>query len=119
MSALLGNVKKFGTEEEYQRLKDMLKENVVALIKATTKKAAKFKKEDGSFGYTWNYSPSRSQMAPVSVPDTVEGDINGGSIATRGIFSSMCSALGLNIPFFTPDDFEIYINRIKKRCGYR
>ena len=119
MSALLGNVKKFGTEEERQKLMDMLKENVVALIKATTKKAAKFKKEDGSFGYTWNYSPSKSQMAPVSVPETVEGDINGGSIATRGIFSSMCSALGLSIPFFTPDDFEIYINRIKKRCGYR
>jgi len=119
MQALLSNVKKFGTKEEYDKLIGMLKENVVALIKATTKKAKKFKKADGSFGYTWNYSPSRSQMAPVSVPETVEGDINGGSIATRGIFGNMCAALGLNIPIFAPSDFDKYIDRINKRCGYK
>ena len=118
MGHLLTNVKTFGTEEEYAALKQKLRDNVVPLIKATTGKAKKFKKEDGSFGYTWSTSPKCSQAAPVAVPDTVEGDINGGSIATRGIFGTMCSTLGLNIPLFSGEDFEVYIDRIKKRCNY-
>jgi hypothetical protein len=116
---IMNNVKTFGTKEEYSAMKQKLCDNVVALIRASTEKTKKFKKEDGSFGYTWSFSPARSQMAPVAVPNTVEGDINGGSIATRGIFGTMCSALGLDIPLFSPKDFEIYIDRIKKRCNYK
>ena len=119
ISIILGNVQKFGTAEEYDRLMAILKENVVDLIRASTEKAKKFKKPDGSFGYTWTKPPSRSQGALVCPDGFIEGDINGGSIATRGIFSNMVSALGLKIPMFLPEDFEKYIARIKKRCGYK
>ena len=119
MSTIKANVKKFGTEEDVARLDALLKENVVELIKASTAKMLKFKKPDGSFGYTWGVSGSKSQGALVCPGGVIEGDINGGSIATRGIFTNMTSALGLDIPMFLPEDFEKYVARIKERCGYR
>lgn len=58
-------------------------------------------------------------MTPVAIANAMEEDINGGSIATRGIFTNMTAALGLDIPMFLPEDFEKYIARIKERCGYK
>jgi hypothetical protein len=109
------NVEKFGTEEELSSLNSLLRENLVELIKTTTEKAKKFKKPDGSFGYTWNYSPYKSQGAPVSVPETVEGDVNGGTIAVGGILGHMCAALGIEkIQIYTNDDFEKYLKAINE-----
>ena len=128
MYSLIHNVKKFGTEDELSNLQKMLSDNVVDLIKATTEKTRKFKKPDGSFGYTWilpdtpveNPTTFRvSQRAPVAYNGLIEGDINGGSIATRGIFTNMVLALGLDLPMFSDEDFKIYIERIKKNCGYK
>ena len=119
MSCIMSNVKKFGTVEELDTLKDILQENVVALIRASTEKTKKFKKPDGSFGYRWDVSGSTSQGALVCPGGVIEGDINGGSIATRGIFSNMINALGLDIPMFLPEDFEKYVARIKANCNYK
>ena len=119
MSGIRTNVKRFGTEKELEKINTLLCDNVVELIHASTEKAKKFKKPDGSFGYTWSESPSASQAAPVCPKGKVEGDINGGSIATRGIFSNICAALGLQIPMFSPEDFEKYKARIKSNCGYK
>lgn len=119
MSALLCNTKKFGTEEEYIKLRDMLKSSLVDLIRTTTDKTKKFMKEDGSFGYTWGAPPYISQGAPVCPPGIIEGDINGGTIATGGIFGSMCGTLGVKVPIFSGDDFKVFIERIKKNCGYK
>ena len=119
MSAILGNVKKFGTEEEYAKLKKMLKDNIVDLIRVTTAKTKKFMKEDGSFGYTWSYPPSTSQAAPVCPHGIVEGDINGGTIATVGTLCSMCAALGVSVPIYSADELEKFNERIKKNCGYK
>ena len=119
MSALLCNTKKFGTEEEYIKLQDMLKSSLVDLIRTTTDKTKKFMKEDGSFGYTWGAPPYTSQGAPVCPPGIIEGDINGGTIATGGIFGSMCGTLGVKVPIFSGDDFKVFVERIKKNCGYK
>lgn len=119
MSTIMTNVKNFGTSDDVARLEKLLRDNVVALIKASTEKMKKFKKPDGSFGYRWDISGSTSQGAHVCPGGVIEGDINGGSIATRGIFSNMTAALGLNIPMFLPEDFEKYIARIKERCNYK
>ena len=118
IGALLTNVKKFGTEDEYLALKNKLKAKATELVTMTMQKAKKFKKDDGSFGYTWSYSPEKSQMAPVAVPQTIEGDINGGCIATNGIWRNMCSALELSIPFFDDSDYEKFIGKIKADCNY-
>ena len=115
MSYIRANVKKFGTEEESARLSAMLSENAVHLIRSTTEKTKKFKKADGSFGYTWSKSLHLSQGASVCPEGFVEGDVNGGTIAARGIFGNMCSCLELDIPLYSKDDFEKYISIIKKK----
>lgn len=120
MRSIKYNVEKFGTKEELNAIDKMLRENLVELIKNTTEKAKKFKKPDGSFGYTWKHSPYKSQGAPVAVPETVEGDVNGGTIAVGGILGHMCVALGLEkIRIYSKDDFEKYIAAIKEKCGYK
>ena len=84
-----------------------------------TKKIAKFKKEDGSFGYTWTVSPATSQGAPAAVPNTVEGDINGGTIAITGAWNPMCAAFGLRIPVYDKAVFDKFISRIIENTGYK
>ncbi len=119
MSDLLINTKKFGTDKEYEMLRDMFEANLVELIGATTHKTKKFMKEDGSFGYTWGSPPYTSQGASVCPPGIVEGDVNGGNIASAGIFRTMCAALGIKVPIFSGDDFIAFIDRIKENCGYK
>lgn len=106
MSVIMKNIKKYGTEEEYERIRALLKENAADLVKTSLEKAKKFKKEDGSFGYNWASPPSHSQGAPVCPPGIIEGDVNGGKIAITGIFGNMVATLGLNIPIYLPEDFE-------------
>lgn len=76
-------------------LRKITQDNALEMIKITTKKIGKFSKNDGSFGYTWSTSPANSQGAPVAVPNTVEGDINGGGIAFTGTFGTMRGVLGI------------------------
>ena len=111
VQAIFANLDKFYTKEERLELQQTLKENAAAMIRTTTKKSVSFAKEDGSYGYTWQYSPARSQNAPVAVPETVEGDINGGCIAVSGITRNMCAGLGVkNIPIFRDSDFDAVLD---------
>ena len=119
MTYILENVKKFGTTADVERLKAILAEHAVELIRTTTEKTKKFKKPDGSFGYTWSKSLHLSQGASVCPEGFVEGDVNGGTIATRGIFGNMIHSLGLDIPMFSSEDFEKYITRIKEKWNYK
>ena len=118
MQQIMMNVQKFGTEEEYLELKQILAENAAALIEESRKKASKFKKPDGSFGYTWSCPPDISAGAKVCPRGEIEGDVNGGCIATIGVFRHICSALELNIPMFSDETFEKFISIIKKNCNY-
>ena len=114
------NVEKFGSEAELSEINTILRENLTSLIRNTTEKAKKFKKPDGSFGYSWKHSPYKSQGAPVAVPETVEGDVNGGTIAVGGILGHMCVALGIEkIPIYGDDDLKEYLKIIKQKGGYK
>ena len=115
ISSILSYAKKFGEAGLYERLYGRLRDNAEALIRATTKKNIKFKKEDGSFGYTWSYPPAHSQGAPVCPNGIVEGDVNGGTIAIRGVFGNMCSALGVSIPIFYRSDLDKFISRLESK----
>jgi len=115
LAHLLGDAKKFGKPELYEKLHGKLVENAEEMIRATTKKNLKFKKDDGSFGYTWSCPPHKSQGAPVCPPGIVEGDINGGTIAIRGVFGNMCAALGISLPIFYRSDLDKFIARLMKR----
>ncbi len=101
---VLGNLRDYGGrdgENMADRLLSEIMEYAPDAIDRTRQKVIMFSKEDGSYGYTWKYSPTTSQGCPVSVPSTVEGDVNGGSIALNGVLSEMLSALGIDkIPQF-------------------
>ena len=90
-----------------------------AAIRATTEKVRKFAKPDGSYGYTWNSPPEKSQGAPVCPSGYIEGDINGGNIATNGIWRNMCATLELTIPLFDETDYQKLMEIIKTNCDYK
>ena len=96
-------------------LKATVKENATDMVRVTTAKTLKFKKDDGSFGYTHSYSPAQSQKAPAAVPYTVEGDVNGGVIAVTGVTRNMLNALGIDMPIYYRSDYEKFIERLLGR----
>ena len=100
VNSLLNNLAKHGNKEKSDELRAMIKEKACEMITATTAQVRKFKKSDGSFGYTQNIVPYKSQGEIAAVFGTVEGDVNGGTIAFTGIWGSMCSVLEIEIlPF--------------------
>ena len=113
MSYLVANNNKFSGAGS--ALHSTLKENAAELIDVTMRKIAKFKKDDGSFGYCWEYPPSTSQGAPVSVPYVVEGDVNGGTIAVVNTLLAMCSTLGIKTDLkpYAYSDLLIFADRIE------
>ena len=111
---VLNNISKFGTMDEVEILKNQIKANATEIIEVTTRKVAMLKKDDGSFGYTWTISPPTSQGAPVAVKDTVEGDVNGGTIATTGIWGSLMGVLEIDLKPFGYSDLLVFANRIKE-----
>ena len=118
ISVIIGNVRTFVGSEEAELLREKLKANAPAMIRATTAKVKKFKKPDGSFGYTWSSPPSHSQGAPVCPPNIIEGDINGGCIAVNGVWRTMTTALlGEKIPLFAKENFDEFIEIIKQKGG--
>ena len=119
INSIFTNLKMFGDEELLEKLKAKLCANAAELIKVTMAKAKKFKKPDGSFGYNHGGVGGVSQMAPVAIAGTLEGDINGGNIATNGIWRNMCATLELKIPLFDETDYEKLMAIIKKNCGYK
>ena len=113
---LINNAEKFGEPETAERLRARLRERAPELIRVTRRKIANFQKPDGSYGYCQVGVPALSQMAPVAIPGTDEGDVNGGTIATSGIFGHMCEALGIKRPsFYYGSDFEKFIAIIEKK----
>ena len=107
----LNNMKNYGSVEEANALNDMIKERAAEIINVTRLKIIEFQKDDGSFGYTKTTSPSASQGAPVSVPYTVEGDVNGGGIATNGTTRYIRELFDFEMPLFYRSDFYKFIER--------
>ena len=116
-STIIKNVTTYDGKEAAEALREsIITPNALEMIKVTTRKISKFRKSDGSYGYTWSSSPSTSQGAPVSVPGSVEGDINGGCIAFTGTFGNMSSVLGFgNLKPFGASDFYAFIDRASSR----
>ena len=107
----LKNMRTYGSPEEAKALNDMIKSRAAEVINITREKIVDFKKDDGSFGYTKTVSPSTSQGAPTSVPYTVEGDVNGGGIATNGVTRYIRSIFDIEMPLFYRSDFYRFIER--------
>ena len=112
------NINNFGSKETVAALRANLLLDAEEMIRITTKKTAKFVKNDGSYGYSWDYSPAKSQGAPAAVPNTVEGDVNGGTISLTAITGNMMSALGISgLYIYYPSDFEVFIKRVAEHSA--
>ena len=113
ISRIFSTLNKHGDSAVVEPLRASLRAQSADMIKVTTAKTVKFRKDDGSYGYTWDYSPEKSQSAPVAVPNTVEGDVNGGTIALTGVTGNMLSALGISgISIYYPSDLEVFLDRV-------
>ena len=113
ISRIFSTLNKHGDSAVVEPLRASLRAQAADMIKVTTAKTVKFRKDDGSYGYTWDYSPEKSQSAPVAVPNTVEGDVNGGTIALTGVTGNMLSALGISgLNIYAPSDLEVFLDRV-------
>ncbi len=77
------------------------------LIRATAKKIAMFKKDDGSFSYMPHMTGPNSQGLPVAIYGANEGDVNATYILSVATVSHIFTVLGCEfIPIFTRADRE-------------
>jgi len=114
LSMILDNLRRFGNEKLASGLQAKMTARLPEMLRATADKVAAFKKSDGSYSYKPDFSSYQSQGAPVAVPFTAEGDINGNGLASSGIAAHVASALGIaRIPFYTEDDSKLFFELIK------
>ena len=112
INTLLNNITNYGDAAKSAELRATIKENAYEMLTTTTSHVAKFAKDDGSFGYTQDEVPYKSQGEIVAVKGTIEGDVNGGTIAFTGIWSSMCEVLEIGVLPFDFEDYLVFINAV-------
>lgn len=92
-----------------------LRARVTELVGASFEKLATFKKDDGSFSYSPEYSSHTAQGAFVAVPYTNEGDVNATVICATGTTSLIFECLGFEmIPLYTSSDMYKFNRIIEK-----
>ena len=116
MKGLLQNARKFDSKDASDALRAIVQENALEMISVTARKVAKFKKQDGSYGYTWGAVMYKSQGAPVAVQGTVEGDVNGATLSFIGAFNYMRGVLEFDeaLKPFGYSDLLVFAERIKE-----
>ena len=117
-SNVLSNLNKHGSPEEAEAFRAIIRENAAEMINITAKKAAVFKRDDGSFGITVNGKGNAGSIygAPICIPGAVEGDINGAGLVSTGMLGELCKALKLYdyigisvLPLYYESDLDSYL----------
>ncbi len=96
---LIGNLRKNGGESgeaEADEIVAELRSIAPDAVKVSREKIVDFLKPDGSASYGREYSSSTSQGCPAAVPNSVEGDVNGSTIAINGIIGHSLEALEID-----------------------
>ena len=85
------------------------------MVRKTTEKLKIFLKDDGSFSYNETHSCHYSQMMPVAIPDTNEGDFNATSICTVSVPMHIFQYLGVkSIPLYTEADRMLLVSLLEQ-----
>ena len=85
----------------------------VPLIRKTAEKVSIFRKSDGSFSMTPEFSSPNSQLMPVALPRMNEGDINATTIAINGVFGGVSGALDYGVPkLYDGTDFRLWLDMV-------
>lgn len=94
-------------------IRDRLCKNAAEYITIAYEKYAPFRKDDGSFSFTKNYSSERSQGMPVCVSRMNEGDVNATYISIISVPGRIFAALGYTdaeVDVYTPNDYKKFLN---------
>jgi len=119
VSGLSSNVRSYAPngEAKANEISRMMLESAPEFIRIATKKIAGFRKPDGSFSYGREYSSEESQGMKVTLPNRVEGDVNGNGIAINGVTDHLYSSFGLGgyrVPIYTDNDRRKFFNIIEE-----
>lgn len=110
------NIRKYNTSatEVIETVLATLRENAPDMIDVSREKILPLRKEDGSFSYGVKYSSATSQGAPAAVPGSIEGDVNGNSIACTALVTQIFGALDIGniIPIYTESDLKVFLDII-------
>ncbi len=105
---VVNNVLSYGREVYQDQIKSdvsLLYAKFADLLKITQDKLVPFLRDDGSFSTTPNGSVSEVYGASLAIPEMKEGDMSATLIATKNIYLSVFSVLGIgNVPIFTASD---------------
>lgn len=116
--SIIKNSTAYSTEKISEILENMNTEilkNYPEMIRITAEKLKIFLKEDGSFSYNETHSCHYSQMMPVAIPNTNEGDFNATSICTVSIPTHIFDYLGIrSIPLYTEADRMRLVSLLEK-----
>ena len=114
--SIIGSHRQAGNTELADRLIGMITDRAPELIRRTAEKISIFRKPDGSFSYCPDRCSSLSQMAPVALPETNEGDVNATCIAVNGTAMRIMRLLGVRDPgIYCHADYE----KFARLLGYR
>jgi len=109
---IVDNAERYDGKEAAEELRNIVKPEIGRLLETTYKKMCIFQKGDGGFSYYRHGPSSTSQGAPVSIPGTVESDVNATGIMF-GTFKNICSVLSLPSPYiYTPADKACFFELI-------
>ena len=91
-------------------------ESYPEMIRKTAENLKIFLKDDGSFSYFADRSSHYSQMMPVAIPNTNEGDVNATMICGVAIPGHIFKYLGVSsIPIFTESDRMRLVNILQRK----
>lgn len=95
------------------KMQNVLMERAPELIDITRRKLEIFRKPDGSYSYTKDFSAHRSQNVPTALFEEREGDVNATSIVANGVIAGLFAVLGVEYKIFDEQDFKEFIGIIK------
>ena len=91
-------------------------------VEKSKEKIIAFKKPDGGLSYLMNTSTPTAQGAPIAVPESAEGDVNGTLCGSVAMINSIYTALGIEdyrVPMFASKELKIYLDAIEgKKVKY-
>ena len=123
---IYNNLRKYGSgtpqqnEAKCLEIKSKVLELAPSMIRGTFNQLLGFLRDDGSFSYSRSGNQSTAQGCPISVPGTVEGDVNGHSCSTTAMSQNIFAALELSeyeVPYFTEAERVKFVRILNELDG--
>lgn len=111
----LTSLRRTGDNETADKIYALILKNAPESVAAAKKKTEVFRKPDGAFSYTRNYSSFKSQEALVCEKEMAESDVNASVLSTSGLTRNIYQTLGAGdfyVPLYTHHDFERFLSAL-------